>query len=135
MEVKYFSCDDLSKYTDSMLFDSREVIAEGKFGKNGKDITIFLKVCGEVAVTYDEVTYHKPSEFPKELKEIIKKYPNKWDVESPLSEKIYIGLNNWFEFILPEYGDGIVYEGDLVKETPAEILEQMTYIIEQYILE
>lgn len=137
-----FNCDNnLSQYTDSMLFDSGTEIASGKFGYNGKILDIYLDVSGEVAVTYKGETYHTPSEFPEELIEKIKEHPNWWEGYAPSGEgndneegDVYVYLNNWFEYIYGEevLYDGTVYENDLSKATKEEILEDMRYIAEQY---
>ncbi len=133
IQVKDFDCvDNLSNYVESMLFDSNEVVASGKFYFLGNKVEVSLEVRGEVAVDYKGETYHKPSEFPEELKELIKEHPYDWSVYSPSGEgnddcegNIYVGMNNWFEYIYEaaDYSDGIVCEDDISKETPESILE------------
>lgn len=135
-----FNCDDnLSQYTDSMLFDSGTVIASGKFEKEGRIFNIYLEVNGEVAVTYKGEVYHSPSDFPEELTERIRN-TTWWDVCSPSEEgddvesNIYVGMNNWFEYLYGEecIDDGTVYEADLSRATKEEIFEDMRYIAEHY---
>ena len=124
-----FTCEeDLTKYKDSMMFDSGENIATGKFQYNDQELNIYLDISGEVAVTFEGVTYHRPSEFPEELKEKIRKNPNNWEYSD--ESDIYVGLNNWFEYIY-DY-NGVVFEDDLSKATPQRIRIDMQEIAEQY---
>jgi hypothetical protein len=138
-----FNCEEeLSQFTDSMLFDSEDTsIAAARFvNKNGKAVTVDLCVRGEVAVDYKGETYHRPSEFPDELIERIKNQPNDWDVYAPSGEgndeeegDIYVGLNNWFEYIW-NYdngaSDGIVCEQDISKMTVQDVLRELKEIAE-----
>ena len=134
-----FECDeDLSKYTDSMLFDSGENIAHAEFVSGEKTLTLDLDICGEVRVTYKGETYCRPSEFPDELKELIKKNPNRWDTVAPSGEgndeedsDIYVEFNNWFEVIYEFddesfFMDGDVFEEDLSKFTPETLKNLLT---------
>ena len=141
VEVKLvsFECsDNLKQYTDSMLFDSGECIASGVFEVNGKEFSIDLEVCGEVAVNFKGEVYHRPSEFPDELIERIKSRPNDWMYYSPSGEgnddeegNVYVGMNNWFEYLMSN-GDGDVFEEDLAEATSEKILEDMIYLANQY---
>lgn len=133
MKCVKFECDnDLTKYVDSMLFDSTsdtgESIAHGIFEHDGEQCNIWLDVRGEVSVTYKGTVYHRPSEFPEELIEKIRKNPNDWEYNG--DDDIYVGLNNWFEYIFES--DGEVYEADLSKATPEMIKEDMEAIACQY---
>ena len=136
--LESFSCEEnLAQYISSMLFDSGEEIARGSFTCGDEHLEISLRVCGEVAVTYKDEVYHRPSEFPDELIQLIKEHPYDWDVYAPSGEgndeaegDIYVGLNNWFEYIFD--GDGDVYEEDLSKATPGMILDDMFYIARRY---
>lgn len=138
IKLESFTCEDnLAQYTCSMLFDSGEEIARGVFTCEGKELDISLRICGEVAVTYKDEVYHQPSDFPDELIQLIKEHPYDWDVYSPSGEgnddeegNIYVGLNNWFEYLFD--GDGDVYEEDLAKATPDMILDDMFYIARRY---
>lgn len=122
-----FYCDpDLSKYVDSMLFESGETIAKGTFAKGTENFEVYLDVRGEVSVTYKDEVYHSPEEFPDELKAIIKDHPNQWFND----DDIYVGLNNWFEYIFED--DGEVFEEDVAKATPEKILEDMMYLANEY---
>ena len=137
-ELIEFECtNNLSQYTDSMLFDSGEEIATGLFRYKDKEVEISLRICGQVAVDYKGETYHTPSEFPDELVERIKAHPNDWMYYSPSGEDtddaegdVYVGLNNWFEYIFD--GDGCVYEEDLSKATKEDILQDMIYLARQF---
>ena len=132
-----FVCNDLTEYTDSMLFDSigdggEDGIAEGTFAYNGKTLVINLDVRGEVSVTYKEETYYKPSEFPEELKERIRKNPNEWMfMENDEDGDICVNMNNWFEYTW-DSAEGEVCEDDLSISTKEEVLESMMYIARQY---
>ena len=132
MEIKSFKCNELSQYVDSMLFDSGEQIAEMVFEDNGKEIYISLEVRGDVKVFFNEQTYRYPSEFPEELKEIIKGHPILWDCE----DDIFVDMNNWFEYIFEvdgKYSDVIMCEWDISKGTSEDIKREMLEICE-YIL-
>ena len=137
MRCLEFECDtDLKQYVDSMLFDE-VCIATGVFENNNKTLTIDLKVCGDVSVTFKGEIYRTPSEFPDELIDIIRKHPNDWEYYSPSGEKndnaegdVYVGLNNWFEYVFD--GDGEVYEEDLSKANPEAIKRDMQKIAAQY---
>lgn len=128
---KSFECDfDLAKYTDSMLFDSGTGIASAEYIVGGEVFSVHLEVRGEVAVTFDGITYHAPSEFPDELKERIRNNPGWWDTYSPSGEgnddqsgDIYCGMNNWFEAIwnYRGYCDGVMFEEDISKCTLKDI--------------
>ena len=137
MKVLFSTSDQLNKYVTSMLFDSGEVIASGKFeSSDGTSVSVDLKVCGDVSVTFKGEVYHKPSEFPDELIERIKAHPDDWDVYAPSGEEndepegdIYVGLNNWFEYIWTnnktKMTDGIVCEQDISKMNASDIFKEM----------
>ncbi len=139
-----FSCvENLGDYTTSMLFDSGTVIATGDYDYLGKHMTIDLQVCGEASVTYKGETYHKPSEFPDELVELIKAHPDDFDTYAPSGEDnddaegdVYVTLNNWFEYIWHFDGssDGILEEGNIAKMTSGDIHVEMDQIAQHVIL-
>ena len=136
MKVKSFCCKELSQYTESMLFDSGEQIAQGEFQIDGHTVFVWLEVRGEVRVTYKGETYRTPTEFPDELKALIREHAHDWDVYSPSGEgndeedgNIFVGNNNWFEFIVnvedePE-NDGFVCEIDLSTASADDVLKEM----------
>lgn len=128
-----FQCEeDLSKYVDSMLYDSNTSIASMDLYKNGYQVKIDLLVRGEVRVSYKGIEYRNPSDFPQELKDLIKTQPNIWDC----NEDVYVSNNNWFEFIysiscndeLIE-SDGVILEEDLSKMKPKDVKQKMIEII------
>lgn len=122
-----FDCDqDLSKYVDSMLFESGTNIAKGTFAKGTENLEVYLDVRGEVSVTYKDEVYFSPEEFPDELKDLIKEHPNQWFDD----DDIYVGMNNWFEYIFDN--DGEVFEEDLSETTPEKILDDMIYLANEY---
>lgn len=147
MKIKSFECDNnLSKYVDSMLFDSGAVIAtlnydNEELGENEvHDISVSLEVAGKVKVIYKDSTYTEPSEFPEELREKIRS-TEFWDVYAPDDENegdIYVDFNNWFELIYTidgSYTDRIMFEEDISKYTPEKlklkIIEIMQKICEE----
>jgi hypothetical protein len=133
MKIKSFKCNDnLSQYVDSMLFDNGVCIAEMECEfDNGDMCTISLEVRGEVNVDFNETTYRSPSEFPDELKNIIKEN-RLWDCESC----VYVDMNNWFEYMFTvkddkyQYTDGVMCEWDISKGTPEDIKKEMIEICE-----
>ena len=127
--IDKFICDsDLTKYTDSMLYDSGTNIAELKYTKEFYTVEIFLDVRGEVQVDYKGTRYRAPSGFPEELKEKIKNNPH-WTAGD---KNLYVDMNNWFEYIYDihtpygdTYSDGVMFEDDLSKCTPEELKTRM----------
>ena len=132
--VKNFSCEkDLSKYVDSMLFDSGEHIAHIEYEDDkGNKLNIDLMICGEVKITIGDNVYDSPREFPESLKEYIKNHPNNWDCTY---KDAYIVNNNWFEFIYSHngYTDGIVFEGDLSEYSNEQLKMEMIDLIDYII--
>ena len=127
-----FNCEkDLSQYTDSMLFDSGTIIAFMDCAYNECQVSIELRVCGEVDVTYKGEDYRHPSDFPNELREIIKHNPY-WFTDT---EDLYITNNNWFEYIYDcvyngnTWSDGVLLEGDLSTYTEADLLKEMFELV------
>lgn len=129
IKVKKFECEaDVSRYTDSLLFDSGETIcsmnASDEFGDS---FQLDICVTGEVNVSYKEETYTKPSEFPEELKELIR------TGEANRNPDVYIGNNNWFEItfsVKDRYGKELAYDGEVWEEdfsdmTPEKIKSEM----------
>lgn len=135
-----FDCDsDLSKYTDSMLFDSdTETIAEGIFKKtiDGRgELRIELCVRGAVRVETDGEIFTSPSEFPAWLKERIRKHPNGWQYLDTDDREVYCHDTNWFELLVTSergYCSGYVYESDLSKDTSEDVYRTMFEIARDY---
>ena len=67
---RYTQYEDMNPIKDSMQFDSDTEICS--YVSPDKKFTITIEVRGEVRLTYKDETYTKPSEFPQEVKEIIK---------------------------------------------------------------
>lgn len=137
MKIIQFKCDDnLSKYIDSMLFDSDTVVASMKCEYKEHIIDVDLMVRGYVNVYYKGERFRYPSDFPEELKEIIRQNPNGWNY---INDDIEVDENNWFEYIYDDtfdgktYSDGIMFEDDLskysVKEIETELIEICKYIV------
>lgn len=125
--IKEFSCNEnLSQYTDAMLFDSGEVIASMDYfdDEKNKGITMVLEVRGHVNVSFDGVDYYHASEFPEELTKLIKKDPDWMN-----NERVYVSENNWFEFIFSYSGcscsDGIMMDDDISKMFTSQLETQM----------
>lgn len=136
MNIVSFKCEeDLSKYVDSMLFDSNTVIATMECENGDEKVLIELMVRGEVRVVYKGNTYTSPCDFPAELKEKIKANPGWWD-----DEDTYIDFSNWFEYMYDHtidgktYSDGIMFEDDLSKYSVEDVKNGMIKAAE-YIME
>ena len=130
MKIKRFACNEnLSQYIDSMLFDSGTCIAAMECELDNGDVCIIsLEVRGSVNVDFDGSTYREPSDFPEELKQIIKE-DKLWDCD----DRVYVDMNNWFEYIytvLGKYSDGVMCEWDISKGTPEDIKQEMIEICE-----
>lgn len=121
-----FNCENLTQFTDSMLFDSETEVANAEFSYKGEHVTIYLDVRGEVRVTYKDETYSKPSEFPEELKTLIKENPNLWTTD----DDVYVDMNNRFEYL--DGVDGYVCESDVSKMTPEKLIDEMRNIAAHY---
>ena len=134
-----FTCDsNLSKYTDSMLFDSdTETIAEGYFETDNDQEKIWIELCvrGAVRVEVDGLIYTSPSDFPDWLKERIKKHPNGWQYLETEDKEVFCHDSNWFELLVTSesgYCNGYVYESDLSKDTPEDVYRTMFEIARDY---
>ena len=119
--IEFYCDDNLSKYTDSMLFDSGTNIAYGTYIYNDEEVDISLDICGSVEVTYKNEVYTTPSEFPIQLRNLIKAHPNDWDCE----DDVYVGFNNWFEVKSPL--DGWVCEDDISTMSEDGIYDLLMY--------
>ena len=124
IRVKSFKCDDLTKYVDSILFDSGTEIAKAIFTCNGETLEVSLQVFGDVSVPYKGKVYHKPSEFPEELFELMKN--NKFNTGI---KKYYI---NWFEFLINGEFEDWEFEEYLPEAKPYWILDSMISIARNY---
>lgn len=123
---RYSQYEDMKPIKDSMQFDSDTEICsyvspDGKF-------TVTIEVRGEVRLTYNDETYTKPSEFPQEVKEIIKN-GDLWN-----NDEVYIGNNNWFELFIWDC-DGDYIDSDVVDiegKTPEDIAEYCETCLEKF---
>lgn len=127
MNILEFETENLKQYTNSLLFDSGTEIACLKVEDKGRTVVVSLNVCGEVHIVYKENVYKRPSEFPKEVIELIK--------NGDPDEELYIGFNNWFEYIYgdEDYTDGIVCEDDVSRFTPTILQAKMFEIAKWYL--
>lgn len=122
--------EDLSKFKDSMMFDSDTIVASMTCDYKDHLINIDLKICGYVKVFFKGECFTRPSDFPEELKEIIKKEPNGWGTE----DDIEVWENNWFEYIFNDnykghvFSDGIMFEDDLSKYSIEQLKEDMIMV-------
>lgn len=135
----YFGCDpDLSKYTNSMLFDSdTKSIAEGYFETDNAQEKIQIELCvrGAVRVEADGKIFTSSSEFPAWLKECIKKHPYGWQYFETDSRKVYCHEINRFELLVTSgrgYFGSYVYKGDLSKDDPEDVYRTMLEIARDY---
>lgn len=94
--------DDLSQYTDSMLFDSGETIAKLKYG----NWSCYVDITGEKRVYYKDDIYKYANDYPEELIEAFK------NGTADNNEDIYISENNWFDIVV--YKDGEYIADDVV---------------------
>lgn len=129
--IKFFSCEEnLSQYTDSMLFDSGKDIASMVFEGDDGDISVDLRISGEVRVFYKGIPYDRASDFPEELLALIREKPMEWDNE----KDVEICSNNWFEYIYHSdaYGDDdIMCEDDISNMSVEELKSEMQELCEE----
>lgn len=112
-----FDCDnDLSKYTNSLLFPQGETIVVADFeDKDGVNVNLRIEVVGDMKVIFNGEPYYDPSDFPEELVECIKSGNYGCDYD----DDPYVEDGNWFEVIMTiEDKDGkeIAYNGDTLEE-------------------
>lgn len=128
--IEYKVYIPLKNCLDALLFDSSTNIAHMTCEVKNYVIDIDLTVCGEVNVEYKGVDYKSPSEFPKELKKIIK---NHYTGVQNMIDFCYVKDNNWFEFLYEVknksdkkhcYSGGILFEDNLYKYNQEELKEE-----------
>ncbi len=90
MKTTFYYDEDLVGAIDSMEFDSEQSVAELTIN----DIVVELRVVGDVRVVFNDDSWRTPSQFPDELKEIIRKGTLGTD------ERVYVDMNNWFEMFI-----------------------------------
>lgn len=136
MEIKDFYVDmDAVKLANinSLLVDSDTTIASLLYNSpsTGEEEEIFIEVKGDVKIFFDGNYYYTASEFPNELKEILRLSP----VDRP--DNFEIIDNNWCELFYTINGnvesDFDVVDGEF-GETEAEIkqylIDMVNYIEE-----
>ena len=141
IKIKSFKCDeDLSKYKNSILFNSGTVIAEGVFTYGDEELPITLDVFGETRIIYKGEVYTDPDDFPEELTNLIKEHPYDWDVCAPSGEgnddeETYADSNNWFDYSVGSNGEDYPYEKDLSAASSLDILNDMLEIAQKFFFE
>lgn len=137
--ITAFNCaDDLSQYTDSLLFESGESVATMTLkGGKGRFLDMELMVRGEVNIIFNDESYRHPDEFPPELVQAIK--------DGKENEAFTIENNNWFElmYTLTDANgkelacDGDVWESPIntmtAEQLKAEMYESGVHFMEFYI--
>ena len=128
--VEHF--EDLRGVTDSMLLPSELVIARYKDPE--EDIYLSLEVRGDVKIEYKGSCYIDVSQFPKELKEIIKNGYIQTDTQGREHKEPYyhhpdisVYENNWFEVFVEDrngnyLGDSVVVDAEDSTHKDIEIL-------------
>lgn len=128
--TEYKVYEPLEKCLDALLFNSGTDIAHMTCEFENYIVDIDLTVCGEVDIEYEGVDWKLPSEFPEELKKIIK---NHYSGVQNMAGLCYVKDNNWFEFLYevkkkPDkkhcYSGGILFEADLCKYTQEELKKE-----------
>ena len=123
--VDYSVDNDLSKYVDSLLFESGTQIAYANFQKGKNKVYVSLEVRGQINIDYKGEIYTNPEEYPDELINLIKSGKIYFD------DNVYMNLNNWFEYIYTENNicsDGFVCEVDVSELSPYEIVNNLTEV-------
>lgn len=104
MEANFYYDEDLIGIKDSLELDSGQIVAELEFD----DLLVRLLTAGDVRVVFNDDVFKTPSQFPDELKELIrngKLYDDK---------RVYVDMSNWFElrlFYKMEDEDGYDWTG------------------------
>jgi hypothetical protein len=137
--INNFTCDkQLSKYTNSLLFDSGTVIAKlDMTGTCGYRAVVSLEICGEVKVRRScndrGEWFTTPSKFPEDIRKAIKN--GEWDaIDADM-------CGNWFALVFSIYdtNGAEVYQDDDVCRveqsalTPDDIETYLTECGERYI--
>ena len=132
--VDSYCKEDLSGYTDSLLFDS-EGIAEVFMADDDGAIRLELVVTGEKKVYLldkdgypGEEYYESAADYPDELV---------YAIENEMSEMpngYSFSMNNWFELVFTIYdrdghelfADGEVFESDISKMSSEELIKDIS---------
>lgn len=122
--LKFTQYVDMSDIEDSMELDSNTTICTLETETH----FVSIEVRGEVKVRYKDEWYHRPSEFPTELKERIHS-----DAYWSCDENVYVDMNNWFEAFWKNKPDQRVESFDLVdveNSSPKELLDLCLTLLE-----
>lgn len=120
----------LDKYVDSMLFNPKTEIAHSSFSYGTKTCDISLRVAGEVSIGYKGIIYSKPTDFPSELKKLIKNNDKWWH-----NEDIYLDINNYFEYVCKDgkRKECTTLEDDLSRMTRTDIINNMIKLAKAFL--
>ena len=123
-----FSCEsNLSVYTDSLLFDTGEIVATLDY----KNYHVVVDVTGEKRIFFGDEIYTQASDYPDELIENIKN-GHIYDYQ----EDCYLQDNNWFDIAIYKddyFLDDQVFEEDLSKLTPEQLKSIMVDYLEFFL--
>lgn len=132
MFCKSFSClteQQLKDFGDTLLHDSGEELAKATFSYcKDHELTIKLKVCGDVRIVYDGCAYKNAEQYPESLVDLIKAGKH----ISGSCENLFIDDSNWLEYVYEGKEDITICERDITKMAPEDILDDMTKIAENY---
>lgn len=93
--------EEMENVKDSLEFESETQICT----LGNSDYLVSLEVHGEVRVTFNDEVFRTPSDFPDELKALIRENED-WQ----FADNVYVGNNNWFElFLFKEKGGELEY--------------------------
>ena len=126
MNFKVFQ--PMEEITDSMMLDSDTLIC--RLEKDGYLVEIETR--GEVRVEFKGSIYTRPSEFPEELKDLIKRNPNIWGVGGD----VFASDTNWFELFIYVGKDRAYLTSvclDIEGETEEELREECEFCLINYI--
>ena len=128
-KIEFYCEQDLSQYTDSLLFDTGETVAT----LNYKDFEVIVDVTGEKKIFFNDEIYTQASDYPDELVENIKN----GKIYDYL-EDCYLEDNNWFDIAIYKNGifvDDQVFEEDLCKLTSEQLKNIMIDYLNYFIKE
>lgn len=138
IEIKVVT--DLTEIRDSMLLDSDTIVAYLSDETTNRSVSLVVRGyvdvrwCPEVDFVNSVVErYRQPSEFPKELKELIAKDPN-W-MNDP---RVCVDENNWFEIFVDERVENNTFWNNLFSDvvdvesnTPEQIKDLLLQTYEE----
>lgn len=110
--------------TDSLLLDSDTLIAKGTTSK-GRKFNLFVD--GDIRVEWNDQIYKTPSQFPKELVEVIREH----QVDNHLDAKVI--NNNWYELTVYSCDGKVGYSDYFEMDLNDETEESLRSSIEDFI--